>query len=73
MRSIMKEAPDPVREGQEFISFLRRQGRIFGFHAGHYDHIVHSLLPRAMLPTLAQGYRTLAWTQQQPIMKLKDS
>lgn len=62
MCSIMKEAPDPVREGQEFIRFLRRHGRIFGFHAGDYDHIVRSLLPRAMFPTLAQGYRMLAWS-----------
>lgn len=36
MHSIMKEAPDPVREGQEFISFLRRHGRIFGFHTGSF-------------------------------------
>lgn len=28
MRSIMKEAPVPVKEGQEFIRFLRKQCRI---------------------------------------------
>ena len=59
---LWKKHTDPVREGQEFISFLRIQGQIFGFHTGDYDHIVRSLLPRSMLPTLSQGYRTLPWS-----------
>lgn len=52
MRTIMKEVPDPVKEGQEFISFFEETGSISGFHAGDYVHVVHLLLPRAMCKVL---------------------
>ena len=61
MLSIMKEAPVPVKDDQEFISFLRNQGRVFGFHAGDYDHVVCSLLPRAMLAQLVGNYPAPGW------------
>ena len=80
MRSVMKEAPDPVKKGQECIRFLGKQGRIWGFRAGDCDHVVRSLLQRVMLPTLTQGYQMSAWspdaksmTQRQQITKLRDS
>lgn len=58
MRNIMKEVPDPVKEGR----FLGKPGRIFAFHAGDYDNVVRSLLLRAMLAQLVGNYHTPAWS-----------